>query len=235
MRIYLACTARGDRGGVRAGRAICERLQQHGHEVLTTHLLADDVDAAESRLSEEAVYRRDIDWLSSCEVLVAEASGSSYGVGFEIGYVLGRAASTGQCVVLLYDAARRHAISRLITGNRHDACTTCVHVDRGPDGLYRPTLCVWSDLIHPHLLETQHESPGDHDIVHVVLRGDDREIPRTGVDIADFASEREPSKCAHIDASSKLQGARIGVALTRIGAAVDTLLRFGIPSVAPTR
>ncbi len=124
MRIYLACTVRGDRGGIRAGRAICERLQQHGHEVLTTHLLADDVDAAESRLSEEEVYRRDIDWLSRCEALVAEASGSSYGVGFEVGYVLGRAASTGQRVVLLYDAARRHAISRLIIGNGDDACTT---------------------------------------------------------------------------------------------------------------
>ena len=124
MRIYLACTVRGDRGGVRAGRAICERLQQQGHQVLTTHLLADDVDAAEARFSEEEVFRRDIDWLSSCEVLVAEASGSSYGVGFEVGYVLGRAASTGQRVVLLYDAARRHAISRLIIGNRHDACTT---------------------------------------------------------------------------------------------------------------
>ena len=31
MRIYLACTVRGDRGGVRAGRAVCERLQQQGH------------------------------------------------------------------------------------------------------------------------------------------------------------------------------------------------------------
>lgn len=124
MRIYLACTVRGDRGGIRAGRAICERLQQHGHEVLTTHLLADDVDAAESRLSEEDVYQRDIDWLSRCEVLVAEASGSSYGVGFEVGYVLGRARSTGQRVVLVYEAARRHAISRLIIGNRDAACTT---------------------------------------------------------------------------------------------------------------
>jgi hypothetical protein len=34
--------------------------------------------------------------------LVAEAFGSSYGVGFEVGYVIGRAASTGQRVVLLY-------------------------------------------------------------------------------------------------------------------------------------
>ena len=124
MRIYLACTVRGDRGGVAAGRIICERLLQHGHEVLTTHLLADDVNEAESRLTEEQVYRRDLDWLSRCDVLVAEASGSSYGVGFEVGYVLGRARATGQRVVLLYDAARRNAISRLATGNCDEACET---------------------------------------------------------------------------------------------------------------
>ena len=124
MRIYLACTVRGDRGGVVAGRTICERLQQHGHEVLTTHLLADDVNDSESQLSEAQVYRRDLEWLSRCDVLVAEASGSSYGVGFEVGYVLGRARDTGQRVVLLYDAARRHAISRLITGNCDEACDT---------------------------------------------------------------------------------------------------------------
>lgn len=124
MRIYLACTVRGDRGGVQAGRAICERLQHHGHEVLTTHLLADDVESAESQLTERDVFERDLDWLSRCDVLVAEASGSSYGVGFEVGYVLGRAARTGQKVVLLYNTERRHAVSRLITGNCDAACTT---------------------------------------------------------------------------------------------------------------
>jgi 2'-deoxynucleoside 5'-phosphate N-hydrolase len=124
MKIYLACTVRGDRGGVEAGRAIAARLQALGHDVLTTHLLADDVDTAESQLTEHQVFGRDIDWLSSCDVLVAEASGSSYGVGFEVGYVLGRAAQTGQRVVLLYNRARRHAISRLITGNRDAACAT---------------------------------------------------------------------------------------------------------------
>ena len=113
MRIYLACTVRGDRGGVEAGRAICQRLQAHGHEVLTTHLLADDVDQAESQLTEEAVYRRDIEWLTSCDVLVAEASGSSYGVGFEVGYVIGRAPGTGQKVV--------HAASPLPVINREIA------------------------------------------------------------------------------------------------------------------
>jgi nucleoside 2-deoxyribosyltransferase len=122
MKIYLACTVRGDRGGVLAGRLIAERLQRHGHEVLTTHLLADDVNEAEARLTEDEVYRRDIEWLTACDVLVAEASGSSYGVGFEVGYVLGRAPSSHQRVVLLYDRARHAAISRLISGNRDDRC-----------------------------------------------------------------------------------------------------------------
>lgn len=124
MTIYLACTVRGDRGGVEAGRAICARLQHHGHHVLTTHLLADHVNDTESTLTEHEVYTRDLQWLSSCDVIVAEASGSSYGVGFEVGYVLGRASETRQRAVLLYDTARRGAISRLITGNGDAACTT---------------------------------------------------------------------------------------------------------------
>jgi nucleoside 2-deoxyribosyltransferase len=124
MVIYLASTVRGDRGGVLAGRAICERLQQHGHHVLTTHLLADNVDSAESQITENQVFRRDLEWLTACDVLVAEASGSSYGVGFEVGYVLGRAETTGQRVILLYDTARRDKVSRLITGNDDAACTT---------------------------------------------------------------------------------------------------------------
>src|SRR5262249_52498781 len=124
LRVYLACTVRGDRAGVAAGRVICERLQANGHDVLTTHLLAEDVEAAESRLTEAHIFQRDLEWLTTCDVLVAEASGSSYGVGFEVGYVLGRAASSGQQVVLLYDASRREAISRLISGNSDPACIT---------------------------------------------------------------------------------------------------------------
>ena len=124
MRIYLACTVRGDRSGVLAGRAICERLEHHGHEVQTKHLLADDVETAEAQLTEGDVFRRDLDWLAQCDVLVAEASGSSYGVGFEVGYVLGRAHASRQRVVLLYDRGRRHAISRLITGNCDPNCAT---------------------------------------------------------------------------------------------------------------
>jgi nucleoside 2-deoxyribosyltransferase len=123
MRIYLACTVRGDRASQPAVRAIVECLERHGHEVLTAHLLRDDVEQAEAALSEAEVYERDVRWLQACDVLVAEASGSSYGVGFEVGYVLADAATTGKRVFLLYDERKRASISRMVLGNTHANCT----------------------------------------------------------------------------------------------------------------
>jgi hypothetical protein len=55
MTIYLACTVRGNRGAVGAARALSDLLQRGGHNVLTTHLLADAADAAEDALTEQQV------------------------------------------------------------------------------------------------------------------------------------------------------------------------------------
>ena len=116
MRIYLACTVRGDRGTISAARHIHDCLVRLGHEVLTGHLLADDVDTAESRLRDTDVFSRDLTWLEAADAVVAEASGSSYGVGFEVGYALGRARQSGQRVLVLYHASRCGQVSRLISG-----------------------------------------------------------------------------------------------------------------------
>jgi hypothetical protein len=75
------------------------------------------------------VYERDIKWLESCDVLIAEASGSSFGVGFEVGYVLGRSERTDQRVALLYREDRKPQISRLIVGNAHPRCTHVCYAD----------------------------------------------------------------------------------------------------------
>jgi hypothetical protein len=100
-----------------------------GHTILTRHLLDDDVDGVEATLTERAVFERDMRWLDCADLLIAEASGSSYGVGFEVGYVLGRSDATGQRVLLLYDVARRPIVSRLIAGNVHPNCTTYPYRD----------------------------------------------------------------------------------------------------------
>jgi nucleoside 2-deoxyribosyltransferase len=129
MNIYLACTVRGDRAGLPAVRAVADLLEADGHTVLTRHLLVEDADRMESALSERAVFERDLKWLNQTDLLIAEASGSSFGVGFEVGYVLGRAQHSGQQVLVLYDAARRAQVSRLISGNAHGLCTTYPYRD----------------------------------------------------------------------------------------------------------
>ncbi len=124
VRIYLACTIRGDRSALPAVRVIHDVLVALGHEVLTARFLDEGAEAEDGRLSEQQVFERDLRWLDDCDMLVAEASGSTYGVGFEVGYVLARAERTGQRVVLVYDASRRQTISRLVSGNNHHACVT---------------------------------------------------------------------------------------------------------------
>jgi hypothetical protein len=146
MRVYLACTVRGDRAGVAAGRVIHDALVRHGHEVLTAHLLDDHVDSVEGLLSEREIFDRDLRWLAACDVIVAEASGSSYGVGFEVGYVLGRSHQTGQRAVLLYDATRTGAISRLIVGNSDERCTTYAYRSLEELGAFVDGLCRAGEL-----------------------------------------------------------------------------------------
>lgn len=129
MRVYLACTIRGDRGRLGVARALGDVIRQGGHELMTERFLDDRAEDEDGRLSAADVFARDLDWLDRCDVLVAEASGSSYGVGFEVGYVLSRAAETGKRVVVLYDRALRERVSRLVSGNTHAFCTTVGYTD----------------------------------------------------------------------------------------------------------
>ena len=53
-------------------------------------------------------------------LVIAEVSGPSFGLGFETGYLLG---ATGKRVLLFYRADLEKKVSLLITGNTHPNCT----------------------------------------------------------------------------------------------------------------
>lgn len=59
-------------------------------------------------------------WLQNCGIFIAEVSGSSFGLGFEAGYILG---STQKVVVLLYRQDLEGKLSLLIKANSHVDCT----------------------------------------------------------------------------------------------------------------
>jgi hypothetical protein len=120
MKIYFGFTVAGDRSTLETARHIVRLLENLGHEVLTRHLVNDNARAADRLLGPQAVFERDMAWIKQCDLFIAEASGSSFGVGFEAGYLLGAATAK---VVLLYQSNLAGKISLLITGNTHPNCT----------------------------------------------------------------------------------------------------------------
>jgi hypothetical protein len=120
MKIYFGFTVAGDRSTVETARGIVRCLEDLGHEVLTRHLVNDDARAADLSLGPQAVFERDMAWLRQCDLFIAEVSGSSFGLGFEAGYLLG---ATTKKVILLYGISKSDKISLLITGNAHPNCT----------------------------------------------------------------------------------------------------------------
>jgi nucleoside 2-deoxyribosyltransferase len=69
----------------------------------------------ERKLTPQDVYERDANWIKNCDVLIAEVSVPSHGVGYEIGFAL----NIGKPVLCLYQKERR--VSKMITGNKDSA------------------------------------------------------------------------------------------------------------------
>jgi hypothetical protein len=120
MKIYFGFTVAGDRSTVETARSMVQKLEDLGHEVLTRHLVNDGARAADRLLGPQAVYQRDMAWLRQCDMFIAEVSGSSFGLGFEVGYLLG---GSTRKAILFYSLNVRDKISFLITGNTHPNCT----------------------------------------------------------------------------------------------------------------
>jgi nucleoside 2-deoxyribosyltransferase len=119
MKIYLGFTVAGSRSSIEAAKKLLNVLESLGHEVLTSHLMSEDAWKADRSVAPQKIFARDMNWLAECDLLVAEVTGSSFGVGFETGYLLG---ATAKKIILFFEREAEHRISLLITGNTHPNC-----------------------------------------------------------------------------------------------------------------
>ncbi len=125
MKIYFACSITGGREFEGMYQAMVAGLGQDGHQVLTAHLAEAGAGEMEAALGPQAVYARDTDWIRECDVLIAEVSVPSHGVGYEIGFALG----LGKPVLALHHEARR--VSKMITGNPDERLKVWAYDDTG--------------------------------------------------------------------------------------------------------
>jgi len=117
MNIYFACSITGGRELEADYQKIVAALTADGHEIPTSHLAQSDVMENERELAPQDVYERDVNWVKNCDVLIAEVSVPSHGVGYEIGFAL----SMEKPVLCLHQKGR--SVSKMITGNKTPALT----------------------------------------------------------------------------------------------------------------
>ena len=112
MNIYFSCSITGGREDQSVYREIVDHLLAEGHEVPTAHLASPDLSDLETNISPADIYIRDIGWVRACDVLIAEVSTPSHGVGYEIAEAVNRR----KPVLCVYQENKR--VSKIITGNQ---------------------------------------------------------------------------------------------------------------------
>jgi nucleoside 2-deoxyribosyltransferase len=115
MKIYFSASVRGGRGDVEIYTEIIKLLKIYG-EVITEYLGNKDLsDQGETELSDKKVYERDVEWIKSADVFVAEVTTPSLGVGYEISF----AEKLGKRVLCIYREIPGKRLSNMVSGNKN--------------------------------------------------------------------------------------------------------------------
>lgn len=113
MKIYFAGSIRAGRDDAAIYETIIKWLRSYG-EVLTEHVGdAALMEAGDDGPSDRYIHDRDMAWLASCDIVVAEVTAPSLGVGYELGW----ATSLKKPVLCLYRNISERPLSAMIGGS----------------------------------------------------------------------------------------------------------------------
>ena len=113
-KIYFAGSIRGGRQDADLYKRIIHYIQRN-HVVLTEHvgdLSLSKLENVENR--DEAIYEQDTAWLRESDMVIAECTTTSLGVGYELAY----AERFGKPVHIFYNKART-ILSGMLTGDKY--------------------------------------------------------------------------------------------------------------------
>ncbi len=126
MKIYFAASIRGGRDYARDYKIIISQLSAYG-KVLTEHIGENKLDDQEENISDTAIFERDTGWLRESDIIVAEVTQPSLGVGYEI--ALGE--SLGIRIICLFKQKSGN-LSAMIKGNKKLEVLEYTSVDELP-------------------------------------------------------------------------------------------------------
>ena len=110
-KIYFAASIRGGRDDVELYRELIDYMQTFG-KVLTEHIGLGLKPSGENDKDDKFIHDRDMAWLDESDVLIAEVTQPSLGVGYEIG----RAIERGKTILCLFRPDSGRVLSAMIRG-----------------------------------------------------------------------------------------------------------------------
>ena len=125
MQIYFAGSIRGGRKDKDTYLEIINHLKKYGN-VLTEHIGNDMLDSSgENNIDDQYIHDRDIDWLLKSDMMIAEVTNPSLGVGYEIG----RALENNKKVICLFKNNDYQKLSAMIRGAKELVCVEYIDMD----------------------------------------------------------------------------------------------------------
>lgn len=122
MKIYFAGSIRGGRDDIELYQEIISLLKNHG-KVLTEHVGDSNLKITDYASEQKRIYEHDLSLIGQCNVMVAEVSTPSLGVGYEI------ASFEGKPILCLVRENVGKGLSSMIAGNPH--CVVSPYKDLG--------------------------------------------------------------------------------------------------------
>ncbi len=112
MKIYFCGSIRGGQELIETYARLIKLLQNYG-QVLTEHIADKSIIEKEELTQTDAeIYSQDVHWLEEADIVVAEVTVTSMGVGFEIGY----AVKLQKPILCLYKKQEKQRLSAMISG-----------------------------------------------------------------------------------------------------------------------
>ena len=112
-KIYFAGSIRGGREDAKLYQRIISHISK-SNKVLTEQIGNPHIDSAEKGMTDQDIYEQDAAWLRECDMVIAECTTPSHGVGYEMAY----AEAIKKPVHIFYDL-QRAKLSAMLAGNSY--------------------------------------------------------------------------------------------------------------------
>lgn len=111
MKIYFCGSIRGGYQDANLYQKIISYMKKK-HIVLTEHIGKSNINKIEEHQTDKDIYLQDVNWLKESDIVIAECTTPSLGVGYELAY----AEKLNKKVHIFYNKNRTN-LSAMLTGN----------------------------------------------------------------------------------------------------------------------